>query len=219
MKRLSTLLLAIIILLQFITVSGAYLYEDSSNRYTVQLPEDFKEVSSGKFIGNGNSTFNINITENKDKYCIANDSNKKLLEAAKEDAKAIESAFSSMGKIGGTEVISAKKIKHENGKTALLVTYNTYMEKDGKKVSHLQKTYTFSCEENMYSFVYTPQDDKDIDKLDSSFDSITISEPEIKSNATKIKEACIAAAFFLVIILGIIRFLRTPAKREKGGSR
>ena len=120
-----------------------------------------------------------------------------------------------MGKAGGTEVVSVSKIKHQSGKTALVILYNTYMVKDGEKVSHLQKAYTFSCEDNVYSFVYTPHNDKDIDKFDSSFDSINIPEPEIKSIVSKIKEACIVAVFFLLIILGIVRFLRKASLKRR----
>ena len=216
MKKFSALLLALIFIIQLPATVGAYFYEGSGSAYTMELPEDYREVSTNSFMANDNSTLNVNITENEEDYCIADNSEKKLSEIAKAEAKVIGETFKAMGKAGGTDVVSVSKIKHQSGKTALVILYNTYMVKDGEKVSHLQKAYTFSCEDNVYSFVYTPHNDKDIDKFDSSFDSINIPEPEIKSIVSKIKEACIVAVFFLLIILGIVRFLRTPAKRKKG---
>ncbi len=177
--------------------------------YSIELPEDFSQVGEGQFIADDNSSFGITVKEKEDKnYCIENLSNKKLLENAKKEAEAGSAAFAALGKQGGIEVISCQKVKHPNGKTASFAIYKTFMEKDGKTVSHLQKLYLFSCKENDYTFVYTPHNDENIDAIDNVFNSIVIEEPDAKSTVDKLWEMIPLSVIILLILFGIFKFIR-----------
>ncbi len=216
MKKIARILFVTLILICLCFNVSAYNFT-MENSYSVELPDDFTQVGVGKFIGKDDSNFNISVTEKDDKkYCIDNFTEEELLKDAQEEAKQATAAFAVLGKKGGTEVVSCKKVEHPDGKIALVTVYKTFMEKDGEEVSHLQKTYYFSCENNDYSFIFTPDNDKDIDALDETFNSIKIVEPDARSTKTKLVDMIVPMVIILLFILGIIRFIRTPDKRKNG---
>lgn len=215
MKKISVLLLAVLVIAQFTLFAGAYTY-NGNDLYTIDIPDEFTQVGEAQFIADDNSTFSVSTSPNEDEFCVENLSDEEIQKTAEEEAHNAKEAFSMIGKEGGMKVVSAKKIKHSSGKTAAVMVYETYMEKENETAKHLQKVYTFSCVDNIYSFVYTPHEDKDIDAFDSSFDSIKINETEIKSTFDKLQDFGLIFAFILLILLGIVRFLRTPEKRKKG---
>ncbi len=212
MKKLTLISIVICLFISLSITAFAYSYS-VENSYSIEMPDDFSQVGEGRFISKDNSSFGITVREKKDKnYCIENMSDKKLLEQAKKEAESGKDGFASLGKKGGIEVVSCQKVKHPNGKTASVTVYKTFMEKDGKEVSHLQKLYLFSCIENDYTFVYTPYDDKNIDSLDSSFDSIVIEEADAKSTVDKLLEMIPLGIIILLFLLGIFKFIRGRKK-------
>lgn len=215
MKKISVLLLTVLAIAQLTLFANAYTF-NGSDLYTIDIPDSFTQVSSAQFSAKDGSTLDINISSNTEEYCIENMSNKKIRENAEKEANAAKEAFKMSDKKGEMEVVSAEKIKHPSGKTAYVTVFRTTIEEDGKPLSHLQKSYTFAGKEKIYSFIYTPANEDDINSLQETFDSIDISESEIKSTLDKVKDAGILAGFFLLILLGIIRFLRTPGKRKAG---
>ncbi len=207
MKKIIATVVAISAFTSLYVNAAAYTF-NGHDKYTIELPEKYIQSGVDSFIAD-NANFNVSIEEKEEKnYCIENLSNEKLLKQAKEEAEKASEAFTALGKKGGTEVVSCEKIKHPDGKTACVTVYKTSMEKSGKTVSHLQKTYEFSCKTNNYSFVYTPSNDKDIDAFDEAFNSIKIIEPDAKSTVDKLTESIPLVIIFFLIILGIFKFIR-----------
>ncbi len=212
MKKLSVILIVICIFMSLSVNTFAYNYS-VENSYSIEMPEDFSQVGEGKFIADDDSSFGITVKEKEDKkYCIENMSEEELLEEAKNEATAAAATFALIDKVGGTEVVSCKKVSHPDNKTACVTVYETYVEKDGEKISHLQKVYFFSCEKNDYTFVYTPQKDEDIDALDNTFNSIDIAEADAKSRTDTLKEMIPLSVIILLFLFGIFKFIRGRKK-------
>ncbi len=179
------------------------------NMYSVDLPEEYYEVEEHKFVGDDGDTFSVTIEENTDgEYSIENLSQKELEKSAKALAESAKEAFESIGEDGGTELVSVEKSKHPNGKTAAVTVYKTYMTDGKKTVSHLQKMYEFAGVNNKYTFIYTAENDEDIDSLDDAFNSIKIFEAEAESTLDKIVSTAALAGLVCLFLLGIFRFIR-----------
>ncbi len=208
MKKIISVL-SIILCLACLSVNCFAYKFTMENSYSLELPDDYTQVGESQFISDDDSNLNISVSQKEDKdYCIEDMSNEQLLTAAQEEAKTATAAFAALGKKGGMEVVSCEKTEHPTGKVACVTVYKTFMEKDGKQVSHLQKTYLFSCENNDYTFVYTPEHDKDIDALDNTFNSIIIEEPDAESTRDKLVGAIPPAIIVLLILFGIFKFIR-----------
>ena len=67
-----------------------------------------------------------------------------------------------------------------------------------------------------YTFTYTTDDEKKKDNFNNVFETINIFEAETESNLDKITGYAVAGGLALLLVIGIIRFIRTPEKREKG---
>ncbi len=193
----------------------AYLYE-YEGLYTVEIPEKFKQVEDDKFISDDNSTFIISYEDNTElKYCVDDLNEKKLKEAAEFMASEASNAFQIIGEEGKMELVSVKKIKHPNGMSATVTVYKTSAIMNGEEKSHLQKVYEFGGAINKYTFVYTPYDDKNIDALDETFDSIIINETEFPSVLDKMGCATVLIVIVVLLVVGIFKFLRKPSSKPK----
>ncbi len=187
---------------------SAKLY-NGNDKLTIELPDDYTEVGEGKFIADDDSSFSITVKEKEDKkYCIEDMSEEELLKEAETEAQLGAAAFAAIGKKGDMEVVSCKKAEHPDDKFACVTVYKTSMEKEGKTVSHLQKTYFFSCANNEYTFVYTPIKDENIDALDASFESIVINEADAESTVDKLMGMIAPAIIILLFLFGIFKFIR-----------
>ena len=221
MKKVLCLALVLMMLAQFVVFSSAtYVYENKDKNFTIQLPDDFDEVEEMKFIGDDDSNLGVTIseyTEDDKDYCIEDMSLDELKQRAQILAATSALGFASVQMEGFMEVVSVEKIKHQNGLNAVVMSLKTTVKtEDGESVRY-QKVYEFTCKDHIYSFTYTSATGGTLDDLDESFDSITINEGEKRGLLGNfIHKGIPALVFFVIIVLGIVRFVRTPEKRKKG---
>lgn len=229
MKKVLCLVLVVTILAQFGVLSSAsYVYDVEGKDFTVELPDDFDEVEDMKFIGDDGSNFSVSVreyTEDDEDYCIDKMTDEEIKKRGQTFADLSSLAFASVNREGHFEVISAEKVQHKNGYVAFVMSLKTSAKnKDGETVRY-QKVYEFTCKEHIYTFVYTSCEDGSLDAMDESFNSIVIREDEKigtfgtfvkKIGPVFLKKGLPVIVLVGIILLGIIRFIRTPEKRKKG---
>lgn len=221
MRKVLCLALALLMLMQFAVVSSAsYVYENQGKNFTIELPDDFDEVEEMKFIGDDDSNIGVTIEEYTDDtkdYCIDSMTDEQVEERAQLIEEISQLAFASVQREGSMEVKSAEKIKHKNGFTAFVMTLrSTAKTEEGETVVY-QKIYEFTAEDHIYRFTYTSREGGDPDDMDKSFDSIVINEAERLGFVNAfIRKGIPALIVFGVVVIGIVRFVRTPEKRKKG---
>lgn len=214
MKKSLIIILSIIFILQTAPFVSAYTF-DSDPLYSIELPEEFERVSESSFTTDDGRTFTVNYTDNtEEKFCIANLNKTETEEYADRIATESKSAFDSLGMDGSMEVISAEKIKHQNGKTAFVAVFKTVVNRENKQTVRYQKLYEFTGENNKFSFSYTAGK-QEINDFDDAFNTIVINEPQIESVADKVTTAAIYGGVILVVFAGIIRFIRPSVKKKK----
>ncbi len=176
--------------------------------YSIDLPEEYTEIEAHKFTGQDDSAFSVTVDENDEKKSYADMSEKEVLEYGKALEEDGTQAFKLLEKDGKMELVSAEKVKHPDGKTAIVTVIRTSVTENGKTASHLQKMYEFSCNENVYRFIYTADKDEDVDNLNDAFNSIKIEEAEIKSTTDKIVDILALCGLLLLLFIGIFKFIR-----------
>ena len=213
MKKLFCLCLAVFMVASMTVVANAVKIE--KEQYTIELPDSFTEVQESKFIGDKN--LSVNIEENtKLSVCVADMSQKEAERYAKTIAELSQSAFKVAGRQGSMEVLGATVKEHPDGRKVLVTTYKTTSADSGKETVRYQRIYEFSCVNNKYSFVLTAESEKELDDFEPAFASITINEAEDKGFKGDIGAYITVGIIFGLFIVGIIRFIRTPAKRKAG---
>lgn len=186
-------------------------------QYTIDLPGHFAEIEESKFVGDDSKSFSVNVEENtKDTACVADMSKRDVEKYTQELVDATKTAFASIGREGSAEVLGAEVKTHPNGRSVLALTLKTSAEGDGEATVLYQRMYEFSCVKNKYVFVYTAHSEQELDDFQDSFDSITINEAEDKGFSSDIGAYVTVAIIFGLFLLGIVRFIRTPAKRKAG---
>lgn len=221
MKNVLCAVLTVLMIASLVVISSAsYVYESQDGSFTIELPDDFDEVETMKFIGDDGSNIGVTIEEytddNKD-YCIDSMTDEQIKERADLIEQVSAAAFASVQREGSMDVVNAEKIKHENGFNVFVMTLkSTAMTADGETVLY-QKIYEFTAEDYIYRFTYTAREGGGPDDMDESLSSIVINEPERLSHLhTFTRKGIPVIIVFGVVVLGIIRFIRTPEKREKG---
>ncbi len=212
MKKILLIALAVVTLCCLCINSAAVLYE-YDGLYSVDLPESFVEMEEHNFIDDNNSNFRADIEDNEElNFCIRNLSDKDIKENADLLASEAKGAFEILGKDGEMKVVSCEKIKHSNGRWAVVTVFKTTVKENNKTASHLQKMYEFDGIKNKYTFIYTADKDEEIDSLDSSFDSIVIYESEAESIADKVIDRLALVGLCILLLIGIIRFIKGKRK-------
>lgn len=215
MKKFFCLILTLLTVASMTVCANAVKVE--KEQYTIELPDTFTEIEESKFIGEDSCTFSVTIEENtEDTICIADMSQRDVEKYVNDLAEVSGKAFGALGREGAMEVLSADVREHNNGKEVLAVTYKTTAKDDEKTTVLYQRTYEFSCVKNKYLFVYTAHTEKELDDFQSAFDSIIINEAENKGFKGDIGAYITVAVIFGLFGWGIIRFIRTPAKRKAG---
>ena len=198
--------------LQCVVVSGAVVYNVDS-RYTVDLPEGFRQVGENEFVADDESEFSVSFEDNtEEQLCIADMSDKDI-NTYIEDMKATgNAAFEEYAVNGSVEILSAEKIKHSNGQYALDIRLQSQYTSDGETIVRYHKILGFSCVENKITFVYTVADEDDLNNLDGAFDSIVINEKKVESKLDKITTVAFYAGIFVVMVLVVILFVKRRIK-------
>lgn len=215
MKKFLCVCMAVFVSTSMLVGASAVVIE--KEQYTIDLPNHFDEIEESKFIGDNNQTLAVNIDENtSETICVADMSQRDVEKYMSELTETTKAAFASLGREGTAEVLDAEVITHPNGREVLSVTMKTTAKNADSTTVLYQRIYEFSCVKNQYVFVCTADTEQELDDLQASFDSITINEAEDKGFVGDIGAYITVAVIFGLFGLGIIRFIRTPAKRKAG---
>ena len=209
MKKIIVLMFAMLFVLQIMPFASAYTY-DTNPLYVIEMPEEFKCVKEDCFVSTGedDKTFSVTMTpNNEEKFCIADMNDKQVQEYAQNIATQGGEAYKSLGMDGSMEVVSAEKIKHPSGKTALVIVFKTVVKTEGKDKVKYQKICEFSGVDNKFTFTYTSKKSQ-IKDMDESFLSIAVNEPQIESRMDKLISAALFGGLILVVLFGIFKFIR-----------
>lgn len=214
MKRSFTIILSLVLLFQSMIGVTAYTFDDNP-LYTIEVPEGFYQVGEDKFSSSKGETFSVYLTDNtEEKLCFADLNDTEISEYAEEIATNGATALKELGLNGSVEVVSVEKMKHSNGKTALVMVFKASVNNDGEVSIRYQKMYEFTCVDNKYSFTYNPENENQINSFDDAFNSIVINEEQIQSVGDKITTAALYGGVIILIALGIVRFIK-PVKKKK----
>lgn len=222
MKKAITLIFILVMLFSFAISVNAEEF-NGADLFSVDLPEGFEQTGTDTtnytFTHKSGDTFSVSYSDNTQEDAIFSpaDMSKKDIEkytnTVSEESKLIMKDFAEDFNI---EFLSGEKIKHKNGKTALACQTKTTTTKNDKTVIYYQTMYEFGGVDYKYTFTYTTADEKNKNNFADVFDSINIFEGETESNLDKLTGYAVAGGLALLIIMGIIRFIRTPEKRAQG---
>lgn len=222
MKRAISLSLILLIFCSLVFSVNAEEF-NGSDLFTVDIPEGFEQsgtsISDYTFIDDNGDTFAISYLDNtqEDKIFSPADMSEKDIkeytEALSDEAEGVMKDYSEDFEL---KFLSGGKVKHNNGKTALICEARTTITKDKEKVVYYQTMYEFGGKYYKYTFTYTTSDKDKKDSFNEAFESINIFEAETETNLDRIKGYAIAGGVMLLLFIGIIKFIRTPEKREKG---
>ena len=222
MKKAVSLIFTFLMLFSFVLSVNAKEF-NGADLFTIDLPEEFQqnEASSSDFSFENadGDTLSVTYNDNTQKENIFSpvDMSKKEIEEytamLSEESKIVMKDYADDFEL---KFLSGEKIKHKNGKTAIVCQTKTTITKDKRTAVYYQTLYEFGGVDYKYTFTYTTDDEKNKNSFNEVFDSINIFEVETKSNFDKLAEYALFAALGLLLLIGIIRFIRTPEKRAKG---
>ena len=215
MKKFFALFFVMALLMTAVPCGASYIFD--GELYSIELPDDFDLVGENAFVSDNGDAFSVSYEENTDKFCIADLSEEDMKSYVESLAAEGVEAFKTLDMDGKMEITSYKKIENVNGKTALEIVFKTAVKKEGTEVSHLQKLYIFSCEENIYNFTLTAQEEKDINAFDEAFSTIVINEKQIESKKDNLVTLGMCAVIVALILVGVIKLvIRTPYRKQQG---
>lgn len=208
MRKFLIVLLSVVMILQCSIMAGAVVHSDDP-RYTVDLPEGFSEVEDNKFIWSDKSNFSVSFEDNtEEKFCVEDMNEKEVKSFVEEMTGALSGVVADVE----IKVVSAEKIKHNNGKNALVIVLEQTYTNNKDKSATYQKLYMFSGEENIVTFAYTAKNKAQLDSFESAFASIVINESEIESNTDKLTSVALGVALVVVGIVGVAVFVKRRSR-------
>ena len=222
MKKAVSLIFILIMFFSFAVSASAEVF-NGADLFTVDLPEGFEQtganISDFNFTNENGDTFTVSYNDNTSEdyiFCPANMSKKNIEEYT--NALSTESAdvMKDYADSFDLKFLYAEKIKHSNGKIALVCQTKTTITQNKKDNIYYQTLYEFGGVDYKYTFTYTTDDEEKKDSFNEVFESINIFEAETESNIDKLTGYAVAGGLALLIVMGIIRFIRTPEKRAKG---
>ena len=212
MKKFVLVFLSLLIILQCIVISGAVVY-DGDSRYTIDIPENFQRVGENKFLSDDNSNLYVSFADNtQEQFCVADMSDKDIKEYSDKIVTESKALLLSFGIDADISVVSAEKVKDDNGTYFFIMVLETSYVKDGKTQTDYQKIYEFSGVENKISFTYTTDKKEQMNDMNGAFDSLVIKEEQVESKLDKIKTAGFYADVVVVILLVVIVFVKRRSK-------
>lgn len=222
MKKTVSLIFTIFMLLAFVVSVNAEEF-NGADLFTVDLPDDFEQKGSTMtdftFTDENGDTFAVSYSDNtqEDEIFSPADMSKKEIEeynrSLSEESKSVMKDFADDFEL---KFLICEKVKQKNGKTALVSQTKTTITKAEKTAVYYQTIYEFGGIDYKYTFTYTTDDEAKKDSFNEAFESIDIFEGETKSNFDKLGEYALFGVLGILILVGIIRFIRTPEKRAQG---
>ena len=222
MKKAVSIIFVLVMLFSFTMNVKAEVF-NGADLFMIDLPDNFQQTGSEL------SDFSFE-NENGDTVIVTYDDNTRddnIFSPADMSQKEIEEYTNTLSEEAETvmkdqiegfqlKYLDCEKIKHKNGKTALVSHIETTIKMNGKKSVFYQTVYEFGGVNYKYSFTFTTADKEKSNSLTEVFDSINIFEAETESNLDKLAGYAVAGGLALLLVMGIIRFIRTPEKRAQG---
>lgn len=222
MKKAVSLIFILIMLFSCAVSASAEVF-NGADLFTVDLPEGFEQTSSDSldftFTNKNGDNFSVTYngnTQEDEVFSPADMSKKDIQEYINMLSESAETVMKDYADEFELKFSSWEKIKHKNGKTALVYRAKTTITKNEKTVVYYQTIYEFGGVDYKYTFTYTTDDEEKKDSFNEVFESINIFEAETESNIDKLTGYAVAGGLALLIVMGIIRFIRTPEKRAQG---
>ena len=222
MKKAISLIFTFVMLFSFAVSVNAEEF-NGANLFTIDLPEDFQQdetsTSDFSFENSAGDTVTVTYNDNTQKENIfspADMSKKEIEEYTNTIIQETETVMKDQLDGLNLKYLDCEKVKHKNGKTALVSHIETTIEMNGRKGVYYQTIYEFGGANYKYSFTFTTTDKEKLNSLNDAFDTINIFEAETESNLDKLTGYAVAGGLALLLVLGIIRFIRTPEKRAQG---
>lgn len=221
MKKTASIILSLIIFIAFAVSTNAALF-NGADLFTVDLPEEFvatSETDGGFTFENGDGdTFSVSYEENagEDIFCPENMSKKDIEKYTNDISAGAKEVMESYADGFDMEFTRQEKVKHQSGKTALVCQMKTTASRDGKSEVYYQTMYEFGGADYKYTFTYTTTEEKNNGEFNKVFESINIVEDETPSKLDDLSTYAVAGVIGLLIVMGIVRFIRTPEKRKQG---
>lgn len=222
MKKFTGVILCFV-LLTVLTVS-AYAEEfNGGELFTVNLPEEFKQTSQSDgyyaFSDEQGNSFSVSYVENVGDgvvFCPKNMSKKNIKKYTDKLCAEAEAAMKEYTDSFSIDVLTAEAVEHKNGKDALVCKMKTTATLEGDTRTYYQTMYEFGGVNYKYTFTYTTENSDKKDGLEDVFDTVKITEDQVPSRVDKIPVYAFSVAIVLLILIGIVRFIRTPEKKTKG---
>ena len=217
MKKILKIISAVVCLACLLTVSVCAYEFDGNSKFTVDIPEDFKNNSDGdvySFESEDGKIFSISLEDNTSNLCIKDMKKRDIEEWQSFMENSTEEQMREYGLNSDIDFLSTEKTELADGKLVLSNIIKTDI--DGSGNVYYQKTYVYGGTDNIYTFVYTTTDEDKTDELDSIFASIKVNEEPAAGKWDDPWIYLVAVAMAGLVFAGIIRFLRTPEKRAQG---
>ena len=217
MKKFLKIISAVVCLACLFTVSVCAYEFDGDSKFTVDIPEDFKNNSDGdiySFESEDGKIFSISLEDNTSNLCIKDMKKRDIEEWQSFMENSTEEKMREYGLSSDIDFLSTEKTELADGKLVLSNIIKTDI--DGSGNVYYQKTYVYGGTDNIYTFVYTTTDEDKTDELDSIFASIKVNEEPAAGKWDDPWIYLVAVAMAGLVFAGIIRFLRTPEKRAQG---
>lgn len=217
MKKFLKIISAVVCLACLLTVSVCAYEFDGNSKFTVDIPEDFKNNSDGdiySFESEDGKIFSISLEDNTSNLCIKDMKKRDIEEWQSFMENSTEEQMREYGLNSDIDFLSTEKTELADGKVVLSNIIKTDI--DGSGNVYYQKTYVYGGTDNIYTFVYTTTDEDKTDELDSIFASIKVNEEPAAGKWDDPWIYLVAVAMAGLVFAGIIRFLRTPEKRAQG---
>ncbi len=222
MKKALSLIFTLFMLFSFAVSVNAEEF-NGADLFTIDLPDGFEQTgadaSNFAFENENGDKLTVSYSDNTRKNDIFSPADMSKKEIEKYTSSISEEAENVMkDQLEGFELkfLDAEKIKHGNGKTALVSHIETTVKIDGEKSVHYQTMYEFGGVNYKYTFTHTTSEKDNQDSFNKIFETINIFEAETQSNLDKFSTYAVAAIMALLVIGGIVRFIRTPEKRAQG---
>ena len=222
MKKTVSLIFTFLMLLTFVLSVNAEEF-NGADLFTVDLPEGFEQTGTNltdfTFTNEKGDTFTVTYSDNTQDgeiFSPADMSRKEIEEYTNSLSEESEKVMKDYADDFELKFLSGEKIKHKNGKTALVSQTKTTITKAENTAVYYQTMYEFGGINYKYTFTYTTKDEEKKGKFNEAFESINIFEGETESNLDKITGYAVAGGLALLLVIGIIRFIRTPEKRAQG---
>ncbi len=222
MKKAVSLIFTLLMLFSLAVSVNAEEF-NGADLFTVDLPDGFEQtgadISDFNFINENGDTFTVSYSDNTSEdyiFCPANMSKKDIEEYTNTLSTESANVMKDYADSFELKFLCAEKIKHPNGKKALFCQTKTTITQNKKDNIYYQTLYEFGGVDYKYTFTYTTTDEKKKDSFKEAFESINIFEGETESNLDKLTGYAVAGGLALLVVIGIIRFIRTPEKRAQG---